>query len=111
MNLLNVTIREVRQDTISMLPYAKQDVFAFVCYFSQAQSKNEDDKMKKFTQQVVQDVIALKGSFYLPYRLDYTHTQLQQAYPDFKAWSELKKKFDPHLLFDNQLFGYIVPEK
>jgi hypothetical protein len=34
-NLINATIRIVRKETIAALPYAKQDLFAFVLYFNQ----------------------------------------------------------------------------
>ncbi len=106
-NLLNVTIREVRKDTISLLPYAKEDVHAFVCLFSQSHSAKDEKKMKDFTQSVINDVLALGGTFYLPYRLHYTADQLVAAYPEIKAWIALKKKYDPDLIFESQFFDYI----
>jgi len=33
-NLLNVTIRTIHKDTVTTLPYAKDDMFAFVLYFN-----------------------------------------------------------------------------
>ncbi len=35
MNILNVTIREVKQDNIFLLSYANTDAFGVVCLFSQ----------------------------------------------------------------------------
>lgn len=107
MNILNVTIREVKQDTESLLSYAKQDVFALVCLFSQAQTDEDEMKMKAFTQKVVDEAIRLNGSFYLPYRLHYTKEQIYKAYPNLTKWLELKKKWDPENLFDSDFFKYI----
>ncbi len=107
MNILNVTIREVRQDKMSLLPYAKQDVFALVCLFSQAQTAEDEFKMKAFTQKVIDEAIRLKGSFYLPYRLHYTKEQVYEAYPALTKWLEIKKQWDPEKIFDSQFFEYI----
>jgi hypothetical protein len=90
-NILNVTIREVRQDKLSMLPYAQQDSFALVCLFSQDWTAEDELIMKTFTQKVIDEAIRLNGSFYLPYRLHYTKEQLYKAYPALTNWLEMKK--------------------
>lgn len=107
MNILNVTIRGVSKDNISLLPYAKQDMFAFVCFFSQKQEFADEAKMKEFTEKVVEDVLELNGSFYLPYRLHYTRQQLLKAYPEIRDWIKLKRKWDPKQVFDSEFFQYI----
>ena len=107
MNILNLTIREVLQDKISLLPYARQDVFGLVCFFSQLQTPQEEGKMERFTQRVINDAVFLGGTFYLPYRLHYTKAQLLKAYPSVIEWVEMKKKWDPNGLFDTKFFQYI----
>jgi FAD/FMN-containing dehydrogenase len=107
MNILNVTIREVRKDTISMLAYAKEDMFAIVCLFSQGQNQDEERKMKAFTQNVIDSVLEVRGTFYLPYRLHYTPQQVHKAYPRLPEWLALKKKWDPEGIFSSQFFDYI----
>jgi FAD/FMN-containing dehydrogenase len=107
MNILNATIREIRQDKISFLPYAQQDVFAIVCLFSQETTAKDEEKMKQFTETVIDEVIRLKGTFYLPYRLHYTKDQLLKAYPNIIDWIKFKDKWDPSNLFDSQFFQYI----
>lgn len=106
-NMMNVTIREVKKDTISSLPYAKEDVYCLVCLFSQGNSAQDEEEMKLFTQAVIDDAIALDGTFYLPYRLHYTAKQLLTAYPEIEEWMELKKKYDPNLIFQSQFFQYV----
>jgi FAD/FMN-containing dehydrogenase/glycerophosphoryl diester phosphodiesterase len=107
MNILNVTIREVRKDIVSLLPYAKQDVFGFVCLFSQDNKVDSDKKMKEFTRSLIGEVLELDGTFYLPYSLDYTSDQLIRSYPNIKEWMLLKKKYDPELILSNKFFQYI----
>ena len=105
--ILNVTIREVKKDATSFLTYAKQDVYGVVCLFSQGRTPEEEKKMKKFTQAVIDDALAVSGTFYLPYRLHYTSKQLLSAYPEIKSWIKLKKKYDPNSIFQSQFFSYI----
>jgi FAD/FMN-containing dehydrogenase/glycerophosphoryl diester phosphodiesterase len=107
MNILNVTIRDVSKDNISTLPYAKQDMFAFVCLFSQKQEFTDEAKMKEFTEKVIDDVLKLNGSFYLPYRLHYTQEQLSKAYPEIGDWINLKRKWDPKQVFDSEFYQYV----
>lgn len=106
-NVLNVTVREVLKDNISLLPYAKEDMFAFVCLFPQKQDVEEEEKMRAFTEKVVNEVLKLGGTFYLPYRLHYSRRQLSTAYPEIKKWQELKTKWDPDHLFDSEFYQHI----
>lgn len=107
MNILNVTLREVRKDTISFLPYANEDVFGLVMLFSQARSAEGERKMREFTKKVINEAIKLGGTFYLPYRLHFTKDQLLASYPAIKEWIRVKKKWDPGMLLGSQFFAYI----
>ncbi len=106
-NILNVTIREVKKDVISFLPYAKEDVYGLVCLFSQGKTEQDEEKMKNFTQAVIDDALSLKGTFYLPYRLHYNGKQVLSSYPEIKKWINLKKKYDPNSLLQSQFFEYL----
>lgn len=106
-NLLNITLRDVQKDNRSFLPYGKTDCYGLVCLFSQGKAPDDEMGMKKFTQAVIQDALALGGTFYLPYRLHYTKKQLEHAYPEIHSWITLKRKYDPHLIFQSQFFQYI----
>lgn len=90
-NILNVTIREVQRDSISLLPYAQQDVFGLVCLFSQSVTNSAEETMRKFTHDTISKAINLNGTFYLPYRVFFDKTQLVKAYPNIENWRELKK--------------------
>ena len=103
-NLLNVTIRSVKKDTITKLPYAKDDMFAFVLYFNQGFNKKESEALEKVTGELINKVIEAGGTFYLPYKLYYTKEQLKQAYPAIDDFFRLKKQHDPNGLFSNTFY-------
>jgi FAD/FMN-containing dehydrogenase len=81
-NLLNVTIRIVHKDTITALPYAREDMFAFVLYFNQKLNEKESMVLQKTTADLVDEAISLNGTYYLPYQLYYSPEQLRRAYPE-----------------------------
>src|SRR6185436_7423963 len=74
-NLLNVTIRIVHKDTITALPYAKDDRFAFVLYFNQKLNEKESKILQKTTTDLIDVATSLGGTFYLPYQLYYSEAQ------------------------------------
>ena len=103
-NLLNVTIRIVHKDTITALPYAKDDRFAFVLYFNQKLNEKESRILQKTTTDLIDLVVNLEGTFYLPYQLYYSQGQLRKAYPEVDSFFMTKKKFDPIELFVNKWY-------
>lgn len=100
-NLLNVTIRIVHKDTVTALPYAKQDMFAFVLYFNQGFNEHDSAILKKTTTDLIDLANNLNGTYYLPYQLYYSPEQLRQAYPEVDAFFAAKKTYDPAELFAN----------
>lgn len=106
-NLLNATIRDVRKDTISALPYANHNSFAIVLLFSQPNDGIGEYNMKEFTAAFIKEVLALNGNFYLPYRPHYTYEELIQAYPTLSNWFALKKQYDPKMLFNSEFIDFI----
>src|SRR5260370_41513475 len=103
-NLLNVTIRIVHRDSITALPYAKQDMFAFVLYFNQKFNNKESAILQKTTVDLIDLAADLNGTFYLPYQLYYSPEQLRRAYPDIDSFFKVKKKYDPLGLFINKFY-------
>jgi len=103
-NLLNVTIRIVHRDSITALPYAKQDMFAFVLYFNQKFNNKESAILQKTTVDLIDLAADLNGTFYLPYQLYYSPEQLRRAYPEIDSFFKVKKKYDPLGLFSNKFY-------
>jgi len=103
-NLLNVTIRVVHKDTVTALPYAKRDMFAFVLYFNQELNDTESRILRNATVDLVDLAIGLRGTFYLPYQLYYSSEQLRQAYPEIDAFFSAKEQYDPEKLFSSKFY-------
>ncbi len=103
-NLLNVTIRIVHEDTITALPYAKQDMFALVLYFNQKLNDTDSRTVQKTTRDLIDLSLSLDGTFYLPYQLFYSEQQLRRAYPGIDAVFAAKKTYDPIGLFTNTFY-------
>lgn len=104
-DLLNVTVRDVRRDTRSVLAYAHEDVFGLVMAFVQDRSAAGDERMRGMTRGLVDAAIATGGSFYLPYRLHATDQQLRRAYPRWETAMQAKDRYDPKHIFRNGIYG------
>lgn len=103
-NLLNVTIRIVHQDKITAMPYAREDMFAFVLYFNQKLNVNESHILQKTTVDLIELALNLNGTYYLPYQLYYSPEQLHRAYPAVDSFFAAKPIYDPLQLFSNKLY-------
>ena len=99
--LLNVTMRFVDTDHQSTLAFAPGPRIASVMSFSQLRTPAADADMKQMTQSLIARVIALGGSFYLPYRLHERRDQLAAAYPRLDRFIVAKRHYDPGLRFQN----------
>jgi FAD/FMN-containing dehydrogenase len=103
-DLLNVTLRYVDTDSSSVLTYAPQPRIAAVMLFVQERTTEADDDMRAMTTQLISRVLALGGSYYLPYRLHASLEQFRLAYPRLDEFVEAKKRYDPQLRFRNALW-------
>ena len=103
-DLLNITVRNVKKDEDAFLRYANEEVFGFVMLFNQAKTNEAETQMKAATQRMTDAAISLKGTYYLPYRLHATKEQLNRSYPQAKEFFLLKRKYDPEEIFQNKFY-------
>ncbi len=103
-NLLNVTIRTVHQDNITALPYAKQNMFGFVLYFNVKFNEKDNEILQQTTTDLIDVALQAGGTYYLPYQLFYSRSQLQKSYPEIDDFFAAKKKYDPIGLFANAFY-------
>jgi FAD/FMN-containing dehydrogenase len=103
-NLLNVTIRTVHKDTVTALPYAKENMFGFVLYFNVTFDDRSSEILRKTTVDLIDQAQRLGGTYYLPYQLFYSREQLRKCYPEIDDFFAMKKKYDPDGLFSNKFF-------
>ena len=102
--LLNITLRYVNTDHDSVLAYAGEPRIAAVMLFSQEKTVRGEADMARMTEALIERVIGIGGSYYLPYRPHARLDQLQRAYPRFGEFVTFKRKADPGLLFRNGLW-------
>jgi FAD/FMN-containing dehydrogenase len=110
-DLLNVTVRDVQKDDTTVLAYAREDVFGVVMFFHQSRSASADALMQGLTRELIEEALAVGGTFYLPYRLHATPDQVRRAYPAIPEFFEEKRRVDPDQIFTNEWYlryGHIV---
>lgn len=107
LNLLSATIRYVPENDESYLSYSDKgsDLFAVVLYFNVGLSDAEQEKVQKWTQELIDYSISINGTYYLPYQLYASQEQIRAAYPQFDTFVELKKKYDPQEIFMNDFYA------
>lgn len=103
--LLNITIRFVKKDQITALPYATKDVYAFVYYFRITRHEDATAHLKAIHMVQNAKVIPMGGSFYLPYLHHYTDRDVAACYPGMANFVKRKVKDDPRRTFWNTWFG------
>jgi len=107
-DLLNVTLRFVEPDPISVLAYAPARRIAAVMLFVQNRTPEADADMRAMTERLIERALALGGSYYLPYRLHARKDQLQTAYPRIEEFVAAKRRYDPHLRFRNAFWDHYL---
>ncbi|WP_370399141.1 FAD-binding oxidoreductase [Sulfitobacter sp. JB4-11] len=101
---LNVTLRFVNTDAESWLSYAPTPRIAAVMSFSQEMTARAEADMARMTREMVDGMIDIGGSYYLPYRPHPTVSQLERTYPRAAAFASAKRAMDPDLIFRNNLW-------
>lgn len=101
---LNVSIRHSPPDKLSALPWAKEEVFAFVLYFKQRTWPLAREQVGEWTRALIDLALKFGGRYYLPYQLHATKVQFEQSYPEVAVFRELKLRYDPADKFSNELW-------
>jgi len=103
-DLLNVTLRYVETDQESILAYATTPRIAAVLSFSQEKTQRAEADMQRMTKIVIERVLDIGGTYYLPYRPHATLAQFARAYPDCEQFAATKRQYDPDLVLRNNLW-------
>jgi hypothetical protein len=103
-NVINISVRHSKKDPGSLLAWAREEVFAFVVYYNQGVTEEENNKVYIWTRELIDAAITSGGSYYLPYKLSASIQQFHAAYPNYKKLFDLKRKFDPENKFSNSLW-------
>lgn len=103
-NVINVSIRHAKSDTLSLLAWAPQEVFCFVVYYKQETTPEAKAAVGVWTRELIDAALSEGGSYYLPYQLHATEEQFHKAYPRAKEVFDLKRKVDPDNKFTNKFW-------
>lgn len=103
-NVLNVSVRHTRADPLSVLAWARNEVYSFVIYYAQATTNVARQTVGVWTRALVDAAVAEGGSYYLPYQIHATREQFLAAYPQAERYFQLKRRFDPDYKFRNRLW-------
>lgn len=99
--MLNITLRWVEPDTTSVLAYAPGPRIACVMLFSQEMTVRSEADHLRMTRALIDRVLEIGGTYYLPYRPHATVDQLRRGYPSAERFVRAKRELDPGLLFRN----------
>jgi len=109
-NTINISIRHANQDPGTLLAWARTEVFAFVLYYKQGTTDSDKQKVGEWTRELINAVIAVGGTYYLPYQIHATAQQFHAAYPGADQFFALKQQLDPTNKFRNKLWdAYYEP--
>ena len=89
--LLNITLRYVNTDRDSVLAYATEPRIAAVLLFSQEKTVRGEADMARMTQALIERVLDIGGTYYLPYRPHASLAQLTRGYPRAAAFAASKR--------------------
>lgn len=105
----NVSIRHAEADPDTLLTWAPRDCFAFVIYYRQGTTRAEQTEVGVWTRALIDAVLDVEGTYYLPYQLHPRDDQLQRGYPRIDEWVALKAEVDPEYRFRNKLWDRYLP--
>lgn len=111
-NVINISIRHAVPDEGAYLAWAREEVFAFVVYYKQGTSRAAKGGVAVWNRALVDAVIAVGGTYYLPYQAHATRDQFLKAYPRATEFFKLKAQLDPDFRFRNVIWdNYYQPKK
>jgi len=101
---LNVTLRYVDSDPVSLLAHSPTPRIAAVMSFTQERTARAEADHRRMTQALIDHVLLIGGSYYLPYRPHARPDQFAAAYPRAADFAAAKRSVDPRLILRNNLW-------
>ncbi len=102
--IVNVSVRHANPDPGSLLAWAREEVFALVLYYKQGTQRHDGERVAVWTRELIDAVLELGGTYYLPYQPHARYGQFHAAYPRARELFALKDEVDPDYRFRNVLW-------
>jgi FAD/FMN-containing dehydrogenase len=103
--VLNISVRHSPVDELSLLPWAREEVFSFVLYYKQRVHAAAQEAVGRWTRGLIDLALDHQGRYYLPYQLHATQAQFDRAYPEAVQLRALKRRVDPAGKLTNALWA------
>lgn len=100
------TIRSIRGDTTTFLPWAEQDRACVIFNLRTVHTPEGVARTHQAFRGLTDAALDLGGGFYLTYHRAATQKQVERAYPRFEQFLEMKKKYDPHERFQSEWYRH-----
>jgi FAD/FMN-containing dehydrogenase len=107
--VINISVRHASPDPGTKLAWTRGETFAFVVYYQQETTPQAMDEVGAWSREMIDEVLSVGGTYYLPYQNHATREQFQRAYPGAPEYFEIKRRVDSDLRFQNQLWYHYGP--
>jgi FAD/FMN-containing dehydrogenase len=105
---MNITLRHVARDPLTVLSYARRDSAAVSFCFVERPDWEDQERHARIERALIDAALACGGTFYLPYRGRWRPQQLLEAYPATERFVAAKLRSDPEERFVNGLWRRLV---
>jgi FAD/FMN-containing dehydrogenase len=95
------TIRAIRKDTETFLPWARDDFACIIFNLLTEHSEAGVERTRRACRALIDAAADRGGSFYLTYHRWATREQLLRCHPRLPEFLDAKERLDPNLLFDS----------
>ena len=106
LDIIYGTIRLIKTDDETYLPWAKQDYACIVLNLRVDHSEAGIKKGKSDFRLLIDVALSHEGSYFLTYHRRARKDQLLQAYPQFPQFLKLKLKYDPQEMFQSDWYRF-----
>ena len=102
---VNVSIRHSPADTLSLLPWAREEVFSFVLFYRQGLDQPAQRGGRRMDARARRrDPASTRGATTCPISCTPRREQFERAYPEVAQLRQLKSRVDPQGRFSNSLW-------
>jgi len=105
-NVIYGVVRLIEQDRESFLPWAKDRYACVVFNLHVAHEQSAIEKAANSFRSLIDLAIRHQGSFYLTYHRFASAAQVEQCYPQFRKFLELKRQYDPSEFFQSNWYRH-----
>jgi len=104
-NLLSATVRYIEPNDDAFLNYSGRSALAVVLYINVKTSASSRTDTSEMTREIIDLALEDNGTFYLPYVLDFTKSELLRGYPMASDFFASKKRYDSSEMFSSELYS------